>query len=216
VNRWICLDEETKQALRHGAQPSTVQGRMRVRSEAWFRQLRLGRLRGMSPRFAFRPLTHADLPLLHEWLNRPHVAEWWEGEVSLEYVASTYGADIGSPVIRQMLACIDGVPTGYIQDYHVMGADPEWWKEETDPGARGIDQYLANAEQLGQGLGSAMVQQYVTRLFADPAVTKVQTDPSPTNLRAIRAYEKAGFRREREVLTPDGPALLMLVHRPTR
>jgi len=170
----------------------------------------------MVPRFAFRPVTHEDLPLLHEWLNRPHVAEWWEGELSLEYVASTYGADIGSPVIRQMLACIDGVPIGYVQDYHVMGADPEWWTEETDPGARGIDQYLANAEQLGQGLGSAMVQQYVARLFADPAVTKVQTDPSPTNLRAIRAYEKAGFRREREVLTPDGPALLMLIHRLTR
>ncbi|MBA3659598.1 MAG: GNAT family N-acetyltransferase, partial [Gemmatimonadales bacterium] len=29
------------------------------------------------PAIAFRSLTRADLPLLHEWLTRPHVAEWW-------------------------------------------------------------------------------------------------------------------------------------------
>ena len=167
----------------------------------------------MPPEFTFRPLTHADLPLLHEWLNRPHVAEWWEGASSLEYVKSTHGADIGSLVIRQMLAYLDGVPVGYIQDYTVLGADPAWWTEETDPGARGIDQFLANAEQLGQGLGSAMVRQFVARLFADPAVSKVQTDPSPNNARAIRAYEKAGFERVAEIATPDGPALLMRIHR---
>ena len=35
------------------------------------------------------------------------------------------------------------------------------------------------------------------------------TDPDPGNARAIRAYEKAGFRKERLVDTPNGPALLM-------
>ena len=35
-------------------------------------------------------------------------------------------------------------------------------------------------------------------------------DPDPANARAIRAYEKAGFRRGRVVDTPDGPALLMV------
>ena len=32
----------------------------------------------------------------------------------------------------------------------------------------------------------------VELLFNDPEVTKIQTDPSPSNLRAIRCYEKAG------------------------
>jgi aminoglycoside 6'-N-acetyltransferase len=39
---------------------------------------------------------------------------------------------------------------------------------------------------------------------------RVITDPEPGNARAIRAYEKAGFRKERLVDTPNGPALLML------
>jgi RimJ/RimL family protein N-acetyltransferase len=54
-----------------------------------------------------------------------------------------------------------------------------------------------------------MVRAFVAELFADPRVTRVQADPSPANGRAIRCYEKSGFRRVREIATPDGPALLM-------
>ena len=39
---------------------------------------------------------------------------------------------------------------------------------------------------------------------------RVITDPDPANARAIRAYEKAGFRQRPHVDTPDGPALLMV------
>ena len=42
------------------------------------------------------------------------------------------------------------------------------------------------------------------------AEERVLTDPDPTNIRAIRAYEKAGFRKDRVVDTPDGLALLMV------
>lgn len=163
--------------------------------------------------FGFRPLTREDLPRIHEWLNRPHVAEWWDEPRDLESVVEEFSADLDSPVIRMFLVCLDQEPIGYIQVYRVMGANPEWWTDETDPGARGIDQFLANADQLGQGLGSSMVRQFVAELFADPEVTVVQTDPSPRNARAIRAYEKAGFRRVGEVVTPDGPALLMRAQR---
>ncbi|HET7540312.1 MAG TPA: GNAT family N-acetyltransferase [Polyangiaceae bacterium] len=167
----------------------------------------------MISKFTFRPLTSDDLPLLHEWLNRAHVAEWWDDPRDLVSVVESFSADLDSPVIRMFLACLDDEPVGYIQVYRVMGANPEWWKDETDPGARGIDQFLANAEQLGKGLGSSMVRQFVASIFSDPEVTTVQTDPSPRNGRAIRAYEKAGFRRVAEVSTPLGPALLMRVAR---
>lgn len=168
----------------------------------------------VEPLFSFRPLTWSDLPLLHEWLNRPHVAEWWEGTTSLEYVQQTHGKDLESTVIWQFFACLGDVPVGYTQLYRVLGADRDWWQDETDPGARGIDQFLANEAQLGRGLGSAMVRQFLIRTFSeDPTVTKIQTDPAPHNGRAIRAYEKAGFRRVRELITPDGPATLMVVTR---
>lgn len=80
----------------------------------------------------------------------------------------------------------------------------------TDPGVRGIDQFLAHGEDLGWGLGTQMVEALVELLFRDPAVTLIQTDPDPGNHRAIRSYERAGFRAVELVTTPDGPALYMV------
>jgi RimJ/RimL family protein N-acetyltransferase len=59
-----------------------------------------------------------------------------------------------------------------------------------------------------------MIRSFVAQLFADPGVTRIQTDPSPQNARAVRCYERAGFRRVGEVDTPDGRALLMRCERP--
>jgi RimJ/RimL family protein N-acetyltransferase len=61
-----------------------------------------------------------------------------------------------------------------------------------------------------------MVRAFVERVFEDAGVTVVQTDPDPTNERAIRCYARAGFAPVGVVTTPDGPALLMKCHRPRR
>ena len=163
----------------------------------------------------FRPLRPADLPTLHEWLIRPHVAEWWQPTPSLAELEEEYaGRFAGTSDVKPYIALADGSPIGYIQSYTAMGSGEGWWADEQDPGVRGIDQFLANADDLGRGLGSLMVRTFVAELFADPEVTKVQTDPSPQNRRAIRAYEKAGFRPLGEIDTPDGRALLMICERP--
>ena len=102
---------------------------------------------------------------------------------------------------------------GYAQSYVAMGSGGGWWEDETDPGVRGIDQSLAREELLVRGLGTQLVKALVERLFADPEVSRIQTDPSPANLRAIRCYEKAGFRRLKTIVTPDGPAEYMVRER---
>jgi RimJ/RimL family protein N-acetyltransferase len=117
---------------------------------------------------------------------------------------------------RGYIALLEGRPIGFIQSYVVFGSGGGWWDQEADPGARGIDQFLANAEQLGRGLGSSMAYAFVNDLFLDLSVTKVQTDPSPENERAIRSYARAGFQPQRVVNTPDGPALLMVYCRPRK
>jgi aminoglycoside 6'-N-acetyltransferase Ib len=169
------------------------------------------------PTVSFRPLTLADLPLLHQWLHRPHVAEWWDRAPSLEEVERDFGPMIGDQsTTRPFIVLGDGAPIGYIQSYVAISSGGGWWPDERDPGVRGIDQFLAHADQLGQGLGTIIVRAFVRFLFDDPAVTRIQTDPSPTNRRAIRCYEKAGFHRVGEVDTPDGRALLMVWNREQR
>ncbi len=164
----------------------------------------------------FRPLEAGDLPTLAEWLRRPHVARWWREPASLADLERDYLPSIrGEDSTRAYIALLHGEPIGFIQSYVTMGAGGGWWADETDPGTRGIDQFLANGNDLGRGLGTAMVKAFVERLLEDPAVTKVQADPSPENERAIRCYRRAGFVERGMIETPDGPALLLVRRRGT-
>ena len=161
--------------------------------------------------FEFKPLTESHLAMLNAWLQRPHVAEWWGPADSVDELREDF---LTGGTTRAFIAHHEGEPVGFIQCYVVMGSGDGWWENETDPGARGIDQFLAHGDQLNQGLGRAMVWAFVEQLFEDRAVTVVQTDPSPDNPRAIRCYAAAGFQAVGEVRTPDGPALLMRCRRP--
>ena len=161
-----------------------------------------------------RRMSAHDLPMLHEWLNRPHIVRWWGGEAcrpTLADVRAKYLPRVlGKEAVTPYIAMLGQEPIGFAQSYVALGSGGGWWEDETDPGVRGIDQSLANAADLGKGLGTKLVRALVERLFADPAVTKVQTDPAPHNLRAIRCYEKAGFVQSRHITTPDGPAVYMV------
>ena len=162
---------------------------------------------------AFRHLATGDLPMLHEWLQRPHVAEWWRPTPSFEEVKEEFTPKTPPGPVQAYISFDGARPIGFIQSYVVKDCGGGWWEDETDAGARGIDQFLAHDEDLGRGLGTAMIRAFVARLFDDRSVTHIQTDPEPRNARAIRCYEKVGFRAVREVDTPDGRALLMICTR---
>lgn len=178
---------------------------------------------GRMSRITFRALTEADLPLLSLWLAAPHVTAWWGDaptleEVRAEYIPRLAGEDVlplDAPAgVVQFIACEDGTPFGFIQCYRVMAHQHEgWWLEETDPSAVGIDQLIGLGDRLGQGLGTRMLQAFVARIWEDPRVTQIQTDPSPDNARAIAAYRNAGFVEVGLVDTPDGRELLMKIGR---
>jgi AacA4 family aminoglycoside N(6')-acetyltransferase len=163
---------------------------------------------------ALRLMTERDLPMLHDWLNRPHIVEWWGGEgerPTLEDVLRHYVPRVrAKESVTPYIALLGTVPIGYAQSYVALGSGGGWWEDETDPGVRGIDQCLANQNQLNQGLGTRLVCALVELVFADPVVTKIQTDPAPSNHRAIRCYEKAGFVQQGVITTPDGPAVYMV------
>lgn len=116
--------------------------------------------------FSFRPLTENDLPMLAEWLNRPHLQQWWRsGEIALKQVRKKYLPRIfHEDSALPFLAILDGEAVGYIQYYKAWEGDPQWWPDEPGAGVLGIDQFLADEQNLNKGLGTAMVQQFVAFL----------------------------------------------------
>lgn len=177
----------------------------------------------MEPAITFRALSESDLPLLHTWLTRPHVTDWWEPAPTFEQVREDYlprlspqdMPPLDAPAgVVQYLAYEAGEPFAFVQAYRVMAHQHEgWWPDETDPHALGVDQFIGLPERLGQGLGTRMLKAFIAFLFQDPRVTRIQTDPEPTNARAIACYRKVGFRDVGVVETLDGPALLMRITR---
>jgi hypothetical protein len=65
----------------------------------------------MAPTFVFRPLAASDLPLLAEWLARPHVAERWGAPADAEGIAREYGDAIASDVVWHEKAGLRRVAT---------------------------------------------------------------------------------------------------------
>jgi aminoglycoside 6'-N-acetyltransferase len=68
--------------------------------------------------------------------------------------------------------------------------------EEEDPDYRNaaIDITLVG-ESIGKGLGPDSLRTIATYLFAERGHHRLTIDPAAANARAVRAYEKAGFRR---------------------
>lgn len=160
--------------------------------------------------FEFRRMTRQDVDLVHRWRNAPHVSEWWHDAPTRSDVEEDYLGDVPSSA---HVALYDGKPMGFVQSYVAMGSGDGWWEHITDPGVRGIDQFIGEPDLLNRGLGTAMIRAFVATLLCDPAVTMVQTDPSVDNARAIRCYEKAGFVSQGEIETPDGRARYMTLTR---
>ena len=150
--------------------------------------------------YAFRPMTHDDLPMVRAWIATPDLAPWWDADDDFE-------EGLADANTRQWIVSLDGRPCAWMQDY-----DPHAWPghhfAHLPPGSRGIDQSIGVPELLGRGHGSAFIRQHVDRLFADGAAA-VGTDPHPDNARAIRAYEKAGFASGEGRDTDWGYCLLM-------
>ena len=163
----------------------------------------------MAASYTFRRMSEQDLPLVREWLARPHVAAWWHDAEDFEFVSG----DLDHPDLAHFIVVWDSGPFAFLQCYRME--EPykvSEWNGRFGPqpdGTRGIDQFIGNAEMVGRGHGSAFIRQFIDELPAN-GTSRVVIDPSPKNPRAIRAYEKAGSVRQREVDTPDGRALPMM------
>ena len=154
--------------------------------------------------YEFRPMTADDLPLVKRWLAMPHVTQWWgDADEQFELVSG----DLSHPAMDQFIVAWDGRPFAYLQCYDLTAWNSGFG---TQPfGTRGIDQFIGEPDMVDRGHGSAFIRTFTDGLLA-AGTPRLVTDPDPANARAIRAYEKAGFNRDRTVDTPDGPALLMV------
>jgi len=150
--------------------------------------------------FKFRHLTSDDFPLMLEWLSREHVKQWWnDGDDTLEKVARHYGEKDGTK--RFILVEIkegEEKPIGYFQYYFASD------------NLIGIDQFIADETYLNRGIGTKTIKMFVGLILRKHEPSAVILDPSPENKRAVRCYEKVGFKHFETKRLEDGSAAYMM------
>ncbi len=155
----------------------------------------------------FRLLMPTDLPLLHHWLNAPHLRDGWfgsSGYPAVGYSIADTERDFGEwsrhlGPVRAFIARVDGTDVAYIQTYRIedlltYAGD---FADDVDHARRSssLDVFIGDPAYVGRGLGPKVVRTFVVQqVFTDDRQHSVLINPEPTNQPAIRSYEKAGFR----------------------
>lgn len=165
----------------------------------------------------FRPLTPADLPLMHRWRNNPVVTRWWNAVPDYTAIEAKYTPRIaGSDPVHPYIALCDDVAVGYLQWCHLAEVPGHAAEGLAGPGAAAVDLFIGEDAYRGRGIGAAMLRAFLRDIiFVAPGVQRCYIDPHPENAVAIRSYSRVGFRALNIIArdAEDEPSWLMEIDR---
>ncbi|MEQ1613729.1 MAG: GNAT family N-acetyltransferase [Hyphomicrobiaceae bacterium] len=160
-----------------------------------------------------RAATRGDWPLIRNWLGRPEIEDWWGPRTASE-AAVMMAFDAPHAICRMIEASDTGEVIGYghAVDATVWG---DQLPSDLEPGTWDIDLFIASPAHRGIGAGAAALKLLRDEVFTTTLAVAVAVFASIANERAVRAYEKAGFRWKRVWDDPiSGPAWFMTAERP--
>ena len=98
--------------------------------------------------------------------------------------------------IQAYIICIDNVPMGYIQLYnaHDFCREDNVSLSDLPESLAALDIFIGEEEYAGKGFGAGIMKQFLAD-YVDPYYDACFVDPDTANIKAIRAYEKAGFKK---------------------
>lgn len=166
---------------------------------------------------SFRPITPEDVPQIVRWLREKGVTRWWwdiagKSDAELTDVWTTKALNVEQKEFRYIII-VDGNEIGNIQVTSLKNY-PDYEAEVDIPNAAGVDLFIGEPEWRDRGIGSVIVRQFVDEIvFAMPGIETCTIDPEPENKRAIRAYEKSGFRHARNYHSPEDNVEVYLMRR---
>ena len=167
---------------------------------------------------SFRALETKDFPLWHNWLNQPHMREFFQTTpISLDEVERKYAPRTkpGCPT-RCLLAVLDDTPVGYRQSYK-NASYPNYAAEIEVTDGISIDYCIGNPAYLGRGIGADMLRAFLDtqafHLFHQE--TKCYICHEIANEKALRCVTSAGFTLLRDVIDEGKPSRLFVYDRKT-
>ncbi len=151
----------------------------------------------------------ADHNRMTEWRNSPHVLRWWDPDlppwtpesIREEYRPDTAPDAISTPCIIEL----EGLPVGFIQFYRWSSYANEAAEVGIpfDERSYGLDIFIGDPNQIHRGLGTRVITMLSDYLLGELNASSVALTTDVQNHAAQRCYEKAGFKKVKQVLDTD-------------
>ncbi|WP_265499259.1 GNAT family N-acetyltransferase [Paracoccus beibuensis] len=158
----------------------------------------------MPPEIRIRPVTAGDLPMLALWLARPEVARWWPDP---KHQLGLVREDLDEAAMTQVIAMDGDTPLGYAQ-YSPAHHWPAPHFADLPADAIAIDVF---GGPKGMGRGGEWLRALADELLERTSLLAI--DPDPENLRAVRAYRKAGFSGDHILRDGEGAPVRVMTRR---
>lgn len=152
-----------------------------------------------------------DTDLVHDWMGRPHVVEFWQMDWPRDWIRDYLERQQDDPSRDPYLGFVDDVPVGYVEVYDplhdVLGAHAP-----VAPGDLGAHVLIGDEDYLGRysvAIGRAVIR----FLFRRPGVRRIVGEPDVRNENFLSLLAFLGFRKEGEIDLPDKRAAFMVCTR---
>lgn len=146
----------------------------------------------------FKRMTFANLQLWQQWSQKPHVKNVWfvEGYESTSYIHQKIA---GNGYDYPFIIYLNDIAIGYIvccdlYAYRTRCPHPKGLFTQEEAGTFCMDLFIGEEKYLNKGYGVLIVREFVKKMLEQFHPKKILIDPAITNIRAIKCYQKAGFK----------------------
>lgn len=159
----------------------------------------------MNNKIHFEKLKPQHLPIIFEWLNEPHMQEFWDNsqEHKDDIINFVNGrvkqSNYFDGIYTYWIGFIEGVPYSFLLTSEVIADEKclQIWKDNLSKTGKtySIDFCIGNIKYLGKGLADTTLSAF-TDFFHSEVDQNADTffiDPASNNPRAMHVYSKAGF-----------------------
>jgi RimJ/RimL family protein N-acetyltransferase len=159
----------------------------------------------------FEKATMDHKELIFEWLDEPHVREFWDNsQEHKDDILSFLDASNYKGIFTYWIGSFDNKSYCLLMTSTMTPEDdlPEVWREHLSKTGKtfSIDFTIGNKTFLGKKLAAPTLKAF-TRFIqeaVDSTVDLCMIDPAETNPRAKHVYEQAGFETVAEFIRDDG------------
>ncbi|WP_240519533.1 GNAT family N-acetyltransferase [Amycolatopsis antarctica] len=157
--------------------------------------------------------TAEDIGLVHQWMNRPHLAAGWGQDWPLGRWTDEIRTQLAGLRSRPCLVSHEGRLFAYVEIYR-PALDPLAGYYPAAGTDLGMHTAIAAVEDTGRGFGSRLLSAVPDALLAaDPDCARVVAEPRSSNLAAIGAKQRAGWVKGEQIELPHKVATLMFRYR---